>query len=522
METLSTMHTLSYTPRLHFLLGFLLLLSLAFKFEAQAAPQLSLAILELDAKGGVTRDEASIITDRLRAQFIQSGRILVLERTKMEAILKEQGFQQSAFCDDTACSVRIGKLLGVKGLITGSVSRLDTVYTLSARVLDIERGVIVREVFQDCECPLKQVLTDIAPVIALRLLGASEGGASLSPQMPSPLPPVAGVRLETWAGNGWGGSLDGPAAEANFNEPTDLVLDRQGNLLIADSKNHRIRQLSSAGYLSSFAGRNELSDLIGPSFADGLRDQARFNSPMAMALHPSGTLYIADTDNHRIRMISPQGEVSTLVGTGVAGYNDGNPAVAQFRRPQGIAVDAQGTVYVADTDNHCIRKVTPQGQVSTVAGSRQEGFLDGKDFQARFRYPQSLLLDAQGRLWISDTFNHSLRQLLPSGEVVTVAGNGQEGFVDGPAPQARFRLPHGLALDAQGALYLADTGNHRIRKLLPSGEVTTVAGNGQAAFADGNAAVASLNQPWGLALDAQGNLFVADRGNQRIRKILWR
>jgi len=498
------------------------LLFVGYSSSAQAADKVSVAVLDLEAKGGITLDEASIITDRLRAKFIQSGRFQVLERSRMEAILKEQGFQQSVFCDDAKCKAKIGRLLGVEGLIIGTVSRLGSVYTLSVRVLDVDRGVIIREEFQDCECPLTHVLTRVTEHLVSRVLGEEtiplSQNAYSSSEVASPMS-TAPIQVHSLAGTGWSGFLDGPSHNANFNLPTQLLQGPAGQLLIADAKNHRVRKLSKNGYVSTLAGTNP--PLVGQSFADGQGDQVLFNQPRGLALHPSGKIYLVDTDNHRVRIVSASGNVSTLIGTGVAGYLNGNPAVAQFQRPQGIAVNSQGVVYIADTDNHSIRKVSPTGIVSTLAGNGQSGFVNGNGSAARFHFPTALIIDKQGSLYVTDTYNHSIRKVSPSGDVTTLAGDGKEGFMDGASHQSQFRFPRGLALDTEGNLYIADTNNHRIRKLTLEYQVLTIAGNGQAGFADGNAAVAQFNRPQGMLMDEQGSLIVADSGNHRIRKIVF-
>jgi sugar lactone lactonase YvrE len=517
--------------------------------EASAKP--SIAILELDAKGGITSDEASIITDRLRAQLHQTGHFQILERAKMESLLKELGFQQSAFCDDSKCKAQIGKLLGVDGLVTGSVSRFDTLYTLSIRVLNVEKGVIIREEFQDCECPLKELLTQVTPQLVARLLSQKTANAlpqqgssaqtaatatAKTPSPPVPPPastppssmvnlPLGSLEVQTLAGNQatWllpNSLQNGPALKATFQAPYSLLWDGQGQLLIADAQNHLIRKLSLSGEVSTLSGVERIL-LDNTTFADGSRDKARFNFPSSMARHPSGHIYIVDTDNHRIRVMTPEGQVSTFVGTGIAGFADGNPAVAQFYRPRGLAFDRDGNLYVADTGNHSIRKISPNAMVSTLAGNGRSGFIDGANSVAQFNHTTALIMH-QNALYSADTFNHSIRKITLAGEVTTIAGDGQEGFADGTAAQARFRFPRGLAFDTQDNLYIADTDNNRIRKYFANQQqVVTVAGNGNADFADGNAAVAKFNQPIGLLFDPAGHLLVADSGNNRIRKIIF-
>ena len=231
----------------------------------------------------------------------------------------------------------------------------------------------------------------------------------------------------------------------------------------------------------------------------------------------------------------PDGQVITFVGTGQAGYADGNAAVAQFRRPQGLALDPDGTLYIADTDNHAIRKVSPHGEVSTLAGGQGAGFEDGTLTKARFRFPTALALGLhhqQSTLFIADTHNHTIRTLnLPyhqktgrlstrSAQVNTLAGNGESGFVDARGIHSRWRAPQGLCL-MEDVLYVADTDNHRLRTVaLANGSVTTRVGTGVAGFQDGNAAVGQFHQPMGLACDTKNRrILVSDRSNHRIREV---
>lgn len=490
----------------------------------QAVPLL--AVLELDAKGAVVRDEASTLTDRLRAHFIQSGRYQVLERDKMQEIIKEQGFQQSALaCSERDCSVRLGRLLGVRYLLSGSLSRVDGLYVLNARLLDVEKGVILREEFTDCDCPLRELLTQSSRVLAERLLQApaqltsqpNGNAASATPSSGSASGPVSNSLLTlTLAGSGWAGTQDGPASEASFRDPSALALLPDGSWLIADAGNHRLRRYLD-GRVTTFAGANW--DWLKGEFLDGFSDgpaaQARFHRPMALTVAANGVIYVADTDHHRIRKILPDGQVLTFVGTGASGFSDGNAAVASFRRPQGLALDSDGNLYVADTDNHAIRKVSPLGIVSTVAGSGASGFSDGTALEARFRFPVGLAIDSAGALYIADTFNHRIRRFA-NGQVSTLVGS-ESGFRDGASAQARLHEPRALTLAPNGDLYIADTGNHRIR-LFKSGLLQTLAGTGARGYADGNQAVGQFNSPMGLMLQG-ARLWVIDSGNQRLRSI---
>ncbi|PKL77286.1 MAG: hypothetical protein CVV27_05980, partial [Candidatus Melainabacteria bacterium HGW-Melainabacteria-1] len=261
---------------------------------------------------------------------------------------------------------------------------------------------------------------------------------------------------------------------------------------------------------------NLLAGEILAAFGDGPANQARFHSPGAVAVSREGILYIADTNNHRIRKLWPDGSVSTWVGTGEAGFDDGNAAVARFNRPQGLAWGRDGYLYVADTDNHRIRKISPHGIVSTLAGG-PAGFADGYASQAAFNFPIGLGFASDGHLLVADTFNHRIRSVSMTGQVSTLAGSGDAAFADGPALEARLNAPRALAIDPKGRVYIADTGNHRIR-VLYQGRLETLVGTGHAGFADGNPAVGQFNQPKGLILQGQ-RLWVADSGNQRIRAI---
>lgn len=238
--------------RMFFSAFFLLFSSFFMANPAWSVPHI--AVLELDAKGGVSKDEASIIADRLRAQLIQTGVFRVLERSRMESLLREQGFQESMFCDDTQCKAKIGKLLGVDGIVIGAVSRLDTVYTLSIRVLDVQRGIILKEEFYDCECPLKDVLTQVTPYLVARLINQAPAGA-----VPAEIPvvletplitenkmalPQTGIQVSTLTGSGWGALYDGGASESSLNLPAALLTDESGGLILADANNHRIRKIS--------------------------------------------------------------------------------------------------------------------------------------------------------------------------------------------------------------------------------------------------------------------------------------
>ncbi len=305
------------------------------------------------------------------------------------------------------------------------------------------------------------------------------------------------------------GYADGTGTAAAFDGPQGIAVDSQGNVYVADTYNHKIRKITPAGVVSTLAGSSQ-------GYADGTGAAAQFNSPWGLSVDSQGNVFVADTSNHRIRKITPAGDVSTLAG-GSQGYADGAGAAASFSTPTGVGVDAQGNVYVADNWNDKIRKVTPAGDVSTLAGSTS-GYADGTGTAAKFTLPQGVSVDAAGNVYVADSWNNRIRKITPAGEVTTVAGSSS-GFADGTGAAARFWSPQSVSVDAQGNIFVADYGNQKIRVITPGGEVTTLAGS-NSGFADGAATSAQFTYPTGVAVDAQGNVYVADTQNHKIRKIV--
>ena len=248
-----------------------------------------------------------------------------------------------------------------------------------------------------------------------------------------------------------------------------------------------------------------------------------FNNPNTTAVDGAGNVFVADMTNHTIRKISPLGVVTTLAGTaGGLGSADGTGAAARFNGPRGLAVDGAGNVLVADTGNHTIRKISPLGVVTTLAGTvGSAGDTDGTGAAAQFHYPRGLAVDAAGNVFVADTSNLTIRKISPAGVVTTLAGTAASlGSADGTGAAARFNYPRGLAVDAAGNVLVADTGNHTIRKISPAGVVTTLAGTATSlGSTDGTGAAARFSSPAGLAVDAAGYVFVADTSNHTIRKI---
>jgi len=277
-------------------------------------------------------------------------------------------------------------------------------------------------------------------------------------------------------------------------------VDSSGNLYVADTFNNRIRKITPEGVVSTFPDTT-----------------ARFNEPRAVAVDSDGNLYVADYNNNRIRKITSAGVVSTLAGSGTYGHHDATGTEAQFNQPIDVAVDSSGNVYVADTSN--IRKITPEGVVSTFAGDGRSGYKDATGTSAQFSIPTGVAVDSSGNVYVGDSYNQRIRKITPAGVVTTLAGSGTDGHHDAAGTEAQFNYPEGVAVDSSGNVYVADTGNHRIRKITSAGKVTTLAGSGTAGFADGAAATAQFNEPTGVAVDSSGNLYVADFWNNRIRKI---
>ncbi|SHL01913.1 NHL repeat-containing protein [Hymenobacter psychrotolerans] len=336
---------------------------------------------------------------------------------------------------------------------------------------------------------------------------------------PAPAAEPATYTVGVLAGtNSSGGLADGPAASAAFNNPVGLAADAQGTIYVADFLNHRIRKVTAAGNVTTLAGSGAVGRQNG-GYVDGPGSTARFNNPTGIAVDVLGTAYVTDGANYCIRKISPAGVVSTLAGSGVRGFADGDAATAQFDLPNGIAVDRQGVVYVADGANYRIRKISPAGQVSTLAGSGVAGYADGTGAAAQFQYVAGLALDGQGNLFVADLQNHRIRKVSPAGVVTTVAGSGTSGYADGAAAAAQFKAPAWVAVDADGTLFVTDGENHRIRKISTDGQVSTIAGTGDMGFANGPGLSAQFILPYGLTIDAQSTLYLTQQVGSYIRKI---
>lgn len=361
------------------------------------------------------------------------------------------------------------------------------------------------------------------------------------------------LRVETAAGEGSFVHREGAGIIASFRQPAGLAVEKDGTVLVADSRNHLIRTLEPNGRVGTKAGvlydKDDKGVPLG-GLLDGEADRSLFHDPQGMAVGSDGSVYVADAGNHAIRRIDPSGYVSTVAGSGVLGFRDGAGKEASFYAPSDVAVASDGTLYVADTLNHAIRAIDPDGRVTTLnakSGRVVEAtpgqavfagdYRDGDLAEALFNEPTSLVLDDKGNLYVSDSGNQLIRYIdLRQRTVTTVAGSaagyGGTGiyednalyaagdYADGPALKAKFRFPRGLAWTAEGGLLIADSENHAIRYLF-DGEVTTLAGSRdrESGETDGTETGARFTRPTDIAVKPDGTVLIADRFNNKIREL---
>ena len=333
-------------------------------------------------------------------------------------------------------------------------------------------------------------------------IGASTGAVKVEKNNVQVTGPVftysVSANVTTFAGSSLG-FTEGIGTAAQFNVPSGIVKDAAGNLFVCDRDNHRIRKITPAGVVSTFAGGTM-------GFVDGTGTAARFNQPYAITIAPSGDFYVGDRINHSIRKITPAGVVTTLAGNGTAGDQLGTGSAAMFHEPIGVAADAFGNIFVADYINSKIKKITPAGVVTTF-------YTANKVF--------GLAFDGAGNLFFTEYSYNLVSKLTPAGSYSIVAGEGgQGGTVDGTGAAARFYFPAGITVDANGNLYVCDAFNNRIRKITSSGVVTTLAGN-TAGQTNGVGVAALFDTPIGICGDFTNNtLYIGDFNNHRIRKII--
>lgn len=358
-----------------------------------------------------------------------------------------------------------------------------------------------------------------------------DGSGTISATAPAPVTSVqivCGAAVGTLAGSAslMGGNVNGTGTGASFSFPKGLATDAAGNVYVADSSNSLIRKITPAGVVTTFAGTTVVGWVAG--WVDGPAATATFRSPAGVAVDAAGNVYVADSNNNVIRKITAAGVVSTLAGsaTGMQGFTDGTGTGATFSWPQGIAVDTAGNVYVADTSNNAIRKITPGGVVTTVAGGGGAGFgvgsANGPAASATFNGPQGVAVDAAGNVYVADTGNHLIRKIAV-GLVTTFAGSTLSGafggFANGTGTSSMFNAPMDVAVDGAGNVYVADTGNQLIRFITPNGVVTTQAGTTKTIVSskNGPALSATFMTLRGVAVDATGNVYVSD--DNMIRKV---
>ena len=319
--------------------------------------------------------------------------------------------------------------------------------------------------------------------------------------------------VSTFAGSGIIGSADGNGTSASFNLPTVVTLDSFGNVFVVDRSNHKIRKITPAGDVSTFAGSGSIG------FADGIGTAASFKYPDGAVFDSHNALFVSDQSNHKIRKITPDGTVSTFAGTGMIGSADGIGILASFYYPAGMAVDALDNLYVADYGNNKIRKITPNGFVTTFAGTGVIGSADGTSLTAQFNGATGVCVDPVGNVFVADYYNNKIRKINTLGDVTTIAGSGAIGSADGIGTSASFYYPAIVAIDLSNNLFITDEENHKIRKITPDGVVATYAGTGIAGASDGVATAAQFNSATGVAIDHLNTVFVCDYGNHKIRKI---
>lgn len=384
----------------------------------------------------------------------------------------------------------------------------------------------------------KRWISTVLSVCLIGGLAAGCGRAPQAVQQPAQEPPAAASQAQeqgaegsvtVYAGSMLPGTAVGACEEAEFIKPYGLCPGPGGGLLVVDCYTNQLRLIQD-GQVSGLAGNVDTLDQgeypLG-GYLDGEAGKAYLNRPRFAAVSTEGMVVFSDTGNHRVRVVS-EGSVRLLAGDGTPGFRDGSYDSAQFDTPSGVAIDTDGTVYVADTLNHCIRMISPQGLVTTLAGVPQkEGFLDGPLETALFCEPNDIQLGPEGSLYVVDKGNQRIRRI-KDGVVSTVAGSGDEkdaatgyilgGYKDGKAGQAQFQYPTGLWVTGEGAVYVADTGNNCIRLVSPQGEVSTVAGTKMSGNVSGPLNKARFNQPIDIYQDS-GGLYVSDSYNHVIRLI---
>lgn len=362
------------------------------------------------------------------------------------------------------------------------------------------------------------------------VLVAAALGAGLWVQKGATGQPESGVRISTVAGNGTRGfAADGRADKMALGQLAGMAVTPDGTLYFVDG--NRVRTLSPAGIVKTVAGTGD----AGYSGDSGPATAAELNTPQGIALDPAGSLFIADTGSHRVRRVDRSGKISTYAGTGATGSaGDGGPATqARLDQPVGVAIGPAGAIYVSDLASNLVRRVDEAGTITTYAGTGEPGYEGdgGPAVSALLDAPGALAVDLEGNLYLADTLNDRIRRVDASGNITTYAGTGVRGFAGdgGQAVDSHLSLALGprseigsaLAADVQGDLFIADTGNERVREVSVAGVITTIAGDGEQSYRGDGAFAdrASFDTPISVAVDIDGTVFVADAANYRIRSI---
>jgi sugar lactone lactonase YvrE len=340
---------------------------------------------------------------------------------------------------------------------------------------------------------------------------------------------VAGTKVRGYSGDG------GPATEARLYQPRMSISDPAGNVYIADTFNQVIRRIDPSGVISTVVGvyhpvdDGASDEQCPPDFSGdgGPATKAKLSCPHSVAIDDAGNLYVADSGNNRIRKVDGSGTITTIAGTGkFSSGGDGGPATeAGLQSPKGIAFDLAGNLLVADSGNNQIRKIDPGGTITTIAGTGEPGYSGdgGPATAAKLEAPRTVAVGPSGAVYIAEPNVHRIRKVDAKGIISTVAGTSKAGFSGdgGPAKSAQLDMPRGVGVDGEDNVYIADSLNHRIRRVGGDGIITTIAGTGQKGFSGegGPATEARFFTPRAVDVDASGNLYVADTYNNRIRKI---
>jgi sugar lactone lactonase YvrE len=407
-----------------------------------------------------------------------------------------------------------------KNPIITSINITEGVYNSEVKVLGsgFSKNLLDNKIFFNGK-EAKQTFFSSTQIWALVPLSAGTGNISVSVNGINANGPgftyIPADVVISVAGQSPFGKADGQGSAAGFNDPFDLTIDKDGNIFVADQRNNLIRKITPTGLVSTFAGSGR------QGYANGMGILATFDGPRGITSDKAGNIYVTDQTSGLIRKITPQGLVSTLAGNplSTSSYADGLGSSARFFKPTGLCVDSEGNLYIADTGNNRIRKITPAGLVSTLAGSGQEESTDGQGKLANITHPTGITIDKSGNLFVTEFYTCRIRKITPDGFVTRYAGR-ESGYKNGPISEANFQGPTGITIDIAGNIYVADTNNKLIRKISTDGIVSTSAGIiGSFIEELGILSKANFIFPTGVGVDAAGKIYVADVFSNQIKKI---